>query len=313
MQIQPYRDDDWREVAELFNTVFANRCRTIVDATTRGLLRGILAEWTKQNPVSKAWVVRESSAIQGFISAHAQGGDDGNITTPVCHGGDADTLGLLVSTAEDYLRVNGVAKVNVVGLSREYGVAFGGPVHTWLLNHGYWNYDHAGLEYVMELDMTQIRMTPALEEFRRRNEAEGYAFEFLRHEHVEGLKQFAPDWSLGGLSLPFEQNPRRYPFAICREGDHVVGYCGTCHLPSEYGQSGWSFILLRDIEKKDCPYAGRGIGAVLLHMANEWCRSQGATFQVLVTGVGNRTQRLYRKAGYRYCFVQAKQIGKTLA
>ena len=312
MHIHPYTDDDWQQVAKLFNAVFADRCRTIVDATARGLVRDMLVERTEQSPVSQAWVVRDSNAIVGFVSAHAAGGEDGVITTPVCHGADADTLGLLVNTAEAYLRGNGTAKVNVVGLSREYGVAFGGPVHTWLLNHGYSCYDHAGLEYIMELDMGQVRMTPALEGFRQRNEAQGYVFEFLRDEHVESLKQFAPDWSLGGLGLPYEQNPRRYPFAICREGDRVIGYCGTCHRPSEYGQSGWSFILLRDIEKKDCPYAGRGIGAVLLHMANEWCRSQGATFQVLVTGVGNRTQRLYRKAGYRYCFVQAKQIGKEL-
>ena len=106
---------------------------------------------------------------------------------------------------------------------------------------------------------------------------------------------------------------QHYAERACRDGDTVVGYCGTCHRPTKYGQSGWSFILLRGIDKPDCPYAGRGIGAVLLAMANDWCRSQGATFQVLVTGVGNRTQRLYRKAGYRYCFVQAKQICRELA
>ena len=312
MQIRPYQEDDWQHVARLFNTVFADRCRTIVDAAERGFVRDMVAEWTDQNPVSQAWVVGDSDAVAGFVSAHAKKGEDGVITTPVCRADDYDTLGLLVETAEAFLRDSGVASVNVTGLSREYGVAFGGTVHTWLLNHGYWSYDHAGLEYVMELDMTQLRMTPAIEEFRRRNEADGYVFEFLRQEHVESLKELAPDWSLGGLSRPFEQNPTRYPFAICRDRDTVVGYCGTCHMPSAYGQSGWSFILLRGIEKKDCPYAGRGIGAVLLAMANEWCRSQGATFQVLVTGVGNRTQRLYRKAGYRYCYVTTKQVSKQL-
>ena len=312
MQIRPYIHDDWQQVAKLFNTVFANRCRTIVDATARGFVRDALAGRTEQNPVFQAWVVRDSNAILGFVSAHADGGEDGTITTPVCHGANADTLDLLVDTAEEYLRNSGVAKVNLAGLSREYGVAFGGPLHTWLLNRGYWSYGHADLEYIMELDMGQVRMTPALEEFRRENEAQGYVFEFLRDEHVESLKQFAPDWSLSGLGLPCERNPKRFPFAICREGDRVIGYCGTCHLPSEYGQGGWSFALLRGIEKEDCPHAGRGIGAVLLHMANEWCRSRGATFQILATGVGNRTQRLYRKAGYQYCFVQAKQIGKEL-
>jgi hypothetical protein len=312
MKVHPYADEYWRDVAELFATTFGSRCKSIVGPTRRGFVRDVLEQWYDRHEMSTAWVAVSGGNITGFISAHVAQDGGGIITTPALAEDSRPAAPVLLETAEAFLRDQSVVHCRVMGLSKEYGVPFGGCLHTFLLNHGYWTRKPGGLEYVMEIDLTKVARSSAIDEYRRKNEREGYTFEFLREEHAASLQEFAPEWSLGGLSEPIASGSDRYPFAVCRRGDIVVGYCGTCHLPNKYGQAGWSFILLRDIELPECPYAGRGIGAVLLHMANKWLGEQGATFQTLVTGVGNLTQRLYRKAGYRYCFVQAKDIDKTL-
>jgi hypothetical protein len=312
MMLRLYTDEDWQPAAELFATTFGYRCRSIATPTRQGLMRDLLQEWNTRHPESDAWVAVESGAIVGFISAHLANDGAGIISCPVCHPDGDGVFCELIEMAERFLRERGATNASVAGLSKEYGVAFGTDLHTSLLNNGYETCDVSGIEYVLEIDLGQLSGSPMLQEYRSCNEGEGYVFEFLREEHVGSLKEFAPEWSLRGLEAPFATDPVQFPLAICRKDDTVIGYCGTCRLPNKYGQAGWSFILLRDIEAEECPHAGRGIGAVLLFMANQWLKERGAKFQTLVTGVGNRTQRLYRKAGYRYCFVQAKDIRKSL-
>lgn len=312
MKIHAYTDENWQPVADLFSVSFGSRCRSIAEPTRQGFMRDILQEWMDCHVVSGAWIATDQDTIVGFISAHITEDDKGIITCPVCPEGNPKVLYALLDRSESFLKERSVANANIIGLSKEYGVAFGGDLHIFLLNAGYRSYDSSRLEYVMEIDLTKVTSSPAIDDYCLCNERDGYVFEFLREEHAGSLKEFAPEWSLEGLSKPIANEPIRFPFAICRNGDTVVGYCGTCHSPNKYGQAGWSFILLRGIESAECPYVGRGIGAVLLFMANNWLKGQGAIFQTLVTGIGNRTQRLYRKAGYRYCFVQPHDIYKML-
>ena len=163
----------------------------------------------------------------------------------------------------------------------------------------------------MENDLTQFQVAPAVDDLRGKNEADGLVFEFLQADHIESLKEFAPEWAQRQLANPFGAHPVRYPYAVCRDGEAVVGFCGGCHVEPEYGSGGWNYLLLRGYTReRDGQYFGRGIGAVLLGMSNTWLKDHGARFQVIVTGVANPTQRLYRKAGYRYCFVKTVDIQK---
>jgi hypothetical protein len=75
----------------------------------------------------------------------------------------------------------------------------------------------------------------------------------------------------------FENDPLRYPYAICREGEHLVGFCGGCHVAKQYAMGGWSFILLDGATPRgDGKHLRRGIGTVLLTMANLYLKEQGA-------------------------------------
>jgi len=185
----------------------------------------------------------------------------------------------------------------------------------WLLNRGYRVVGEHHPEMVMELDVAAFRTPPLVQEFRRRNEEEGLVFEFVREEHVESLKELTwADWMQTGLSRPLADQPGRYPYAICREGDIVVGFCGGCWVDPQAKSGGWSFILLRGwTPERDGRYFRRGIGAVLLAMANEWLRDHGAEYQILATGYENPAQWLYRSAGYRYCMITAPQLQKQLS
>lgn len=194
------------------------------------------------------------------------------------------------------------------GLDRSFDVGFGEPLHLRLLDRGYNSYKWRDTELAMEVDLTRFTTTPLVQEFRRRNEAAGLVFEYLQPQHAGSLRALAPaEWMSAGIA-------HGAPYAICRERDEVIGFCGGCGVNKQQGLGGWSFIYLKgSTEKLDGPYQRRGIGAVMLAMANEWLKSQGARASLLFTGLGNPTQRLYRNAGYRYCFISAHNVQKHLA
>ena len=310
MKLRVYEDRDWEQVAALFNRRFAGRYRLLPEATRRGFVRDRLNLRIKDSSASGAWVAENKGTVLGFVSAHVPGSGDGVVTTPVFEHGDSRTGDLLLQTAESFLRENRVENAKVVGVSREYNVGFGEPDHMWLLNRGYTSYNYRegyGLELAIELNLSEFCTTPTVQEFRSTNEAEGFIFEFLQEAHVEGLKKLAfADWMLKGLEAPISRNPTRYPYVICREADHVIGFCGACTVNEKYGSGGFSFILL------ESEYHHRGIGAVMLSMALEWVKAQGARFSIPFTGVDNKTQRLYRKVGYKYCFISAREVRKRL-
>jgi GNAT superfamily N-acetyltransferase len=314
VELRSYEHADWRAVADLFNEVFASRYRLLSRAVEAGYLRDRLERMLADGAAARAWVATAGDRAIGFVSAHGGDAREGAVTTPVFRSPHPEAGDLLLTGAEDFLRELGTESARVVGITREYGVGFGEPLHMWLLNRGYQDCDVEGVEVAMEIDLTGLAAAQAVEEFRRRNEADGLIFEFLQDRHVESFQELAEaDWMQGGLSTPCAEEPRRYPYAVCRDGDEVIGFCGGCHVEPRYRTGSWAFILLKGWTRQlDGKYYHRGIGAVLLSMANEWLKANGAELQVLFTGIDNPAQRLYRKAGYRYCFIGARDVRKPL-
>jgi GNAT superfamily N-acetyltransferase len=315
IELRAYQGSDWRKVAALFNDVFASRYRFLCRAVEAGYLRDRLQQMLNDGVAAGAWVAAAGSRIAGFVSAHAGDSPQGAITTPVFGPTDGEAGELLLARAEQFLHERGMESARVVGITREYGIGFGEPLHMWLLNRGYQDCDAEDIEVAMEIDLARLAAEPAVEEFRSRNEADGLIFEFLQQRHVESFKELAhADWMRGGLGTPLPDQPDRRPYAVCRDGDEVIGFCGGCHVEPAYRTGGWAFILLKGWTRQlDGKYYHRGIGAVLLSMANAWLRDRGAEVQVLFTGIENPAQRLYRKAGYRYCFIGARDVRKSLA
>ena len=312
--IRPYEDADWTSVAALFGRTFATRCRLLREAITAGHAYDCLQRMIGEASASAAWVAEKGNSIEAFVSAHAREAGRAVITTPVLGEVDQGAFDGLLANAEGFLREHGAREAKVEGISREYSVGFGDPIHMRLLGHGYETHGVEGLEVVMELDLTSFATTPTVEGFRRQNEAAGLVFEFLHTKHAGSLEEIAEaEWMRAGLTTRLEEDPERHPYAVCRNGDVIVGFCGGCHVEKRYGMGGWAFILLRGwTAERRGEYFGRGIGAVLLSMANEWLKAQDATFQIIFTGVENPAQRLYRSAGYRYCFFSAHDVRKRL-
>jgi GNAT superfamily N-acetyltransferase len=315
MRMHEYADSDWQEVAALFNRVYRDRSRLLVKRVAQGLLRQRLQQMVGEASHSRAFVASAGGEIGGFVSAHVMDADQGVITAPACADSIGSTAEALLSAAEGFLRDHGIRSAQIGGLTREHGVGFGEPMHMWLLNRGYRVVGEHDPEVVMELDVGAFSTPPLVQEFRRRNEDEGLVFEFVREEHIASLRELTwADWMQTGFSRHLADQPDRYPYAVCRDGDIVVGFCGDCWGDPETKGGGWAFILLRGwTPERDGRYFRRGIGAVLLAMADEWLRDHGAEYQILATGHGNPAQRLYRSAGYRYCMVTAPQLQKQLA
>lgn len=314
MQLHEYTDSDWQEVAALFNRVFRGRSRLLAPRVAQGLLRQRLQQMVAEASDSHVLVARGDGGIGGFVSAHVRDVEQGVITAPACAEGIGSTSEALLSAAEEFLRDHAIRSAQTTGLTREHGVGFGEPMHMWLLNRGYRAVGEHHPEMVMELDVQAFKTPPLVQEFRRRNEAEGLVFEFLQEEQVESLKELTwADWMQRGLSRPLADQPGHYPYAVCRDGDAVVGFCGGCGADPQTKTGGWSFILLRGwTPERDGRYFRRGVGAVLLAMANEWLREHGVEYQILATGYENPAQWLYRSAGYRYCMITAPQLQKQL-
>ena len=314
MQLREYADSDWQEVAALFNRVYRQRSRLLPSRVAQGLLREGLRQMVEMARASRALLARAEGGGFGFVSAHVLDTGEGVVTVPACEDGLDRSAAVLLEAAEEFLRSHRAPHARIAGLTREHGVGFGEPLHMWLLNRGYQAVGEHHPEMVMELDVQAFRTTPLVQEFRQRNEAEGLVFEFLQERHIESLKELTwADWMQRGLSRPLADQPGRYPYAICRDADTVVGLCGGCWADPETKTGGWSFISLRGwTAKRDGQYFRRGIGAVLLAMANEWLREHGVEYQILATGYENPAQSLYRNAGYRYCMITAPQLQKQL-
>lgn len=308
MQIQDYDEGHWQAVTEVFNSCFAGRYRAMPLAMRRGVLREMLADRIENSINSAAWVAVKHNRIDGFVSAHANGKEEGIITTPVFALEDTKIGDALLRTAEAFLCENGVQSARVEGVDREYNIGIGSPEHLWLLDRGYNSYryrDEHGLDLVMELDFEEFIVSSSIVELRQRNEEKGFVFELLQEKHIESFRRLAwGDWMLHGLEDPLSSEPTCYPYIICRKTETVVGFCGGLDVMS--GRGGFSFITCEE------DFRGRGIGAVMLSMALKWLKEKGAKVQVLFTSLDNPAQKLYQKAGFRYSFVSTQMVNRKL-
>jgi len=137
MDIHPYTDAHWRGVADLFASAFGSRCTLIAEPTRRGYLCDVWAQWCAWHDRSLAWVATDGGEVSGVISAHVVPEGEGIVTAPACAAGGEGAIPLLIEAAEAYLCDQGVVQASVKGLSKAYGVPFGGRLHTRVfLCHG---------------------------------------------------------------------------------------------------------------------------------------------------------------------------------
>jgi hypothetical protein len=305
MKLCKFSDACFDEVVKLFSRVFQERYRYLPEAVRLGFLHQRLGQLPKVN--AAAWVLKEGDAVAGFVSAHVEDAGHGVITTPVVDSSVSGGVETLLEVAEKFLAVQNVREIGINAIAREYGVGLGDSVYMQLLNRGYEAGEFGESEVAMEIDLTHFQMSPVVEAYKRKNEQAGLTFELLRQDDAESLTQIAPaKWMLAGLANKIPGDSVRYPYIICRQGKNVIGFCVGCEVrPAGIGS--WSFIYLDGwTPERNGQYYHRGIGAVMMSLANHWLKERGARVQVLFTGITNPAQRLYFKNGYRFCFVSVR-------